>query len=104
MGCCWLAGCGGGSIVSVTGFSSAQELSHPIPSHLFYVSNTHVPFPVPPKSQGPILTRALTEINVGIEEALTRRKSHLKYSKTLSVLSMLLVAGSVAIPWLSPLG
>lgn len=71
---------------------------------MFPLSDIRNPLPPPPKSQGPLLTRALTEINRGIEEAVTRRKSHLKYSKVLSVLSMMLVAGSVAIPWLSPLG
>ncbi|CAN0509258.1 unnamed protein product, partial [Ectocarpus sp. 12 AP-2014] len=43
--------------------------------------------------QGPLLARALTEIDRGIEEASNRRTSHLRTAKALATLWLALLAG-----------
>ncbi|CAM9175811.1 unnamed protein product [Ascophyllum nodosum] len=53
--------------------------------------------------QGPLLARALTEIDRGIEEATARRLSHLFFFKALMILWLIIVAGGVAAGWQTPL-
>lgn len=58
----------------------------------------------PNASQGPLLARALTEIDRGIEAAAGRRSAHLRAAKALAVLWVALVAGGAVASADGPIG
>lgn len=60
--------------------------------------------PLPSCAQGPLLARALTEIDRGIEAATARREHHIYTAKALAALWVALLAGAAFASSDGPMG